>query len=98
MAAIVLRDIHKGFSGVPVLTGVSGSVGQRDRIGLVGRNGEGKTTLLRLMSGEITPDEGDVERARESDLSRHEKPAERAGRGPADHDIHLALRAERKIP
>jgi len=63
MAVVVLRDVHKGFSGVPVLTGVSAAVGQRDRIGFVGRNGEGKTTLLRMMAGLQQPDQGVVDRS-----------------------------------
>lgn len=63
MAVALLREVHKGFAGVPVLVGVSAAVGQRDRIGFVGRNGEGKTTLLRLLAGHVQPDQGVVERA-----------------------------------
>ena len=36
---------------------------QDDRIALLGRNGEGKSTLLRLISGDLTPDSGDIARA-----------------------------------
>ena len=46
-----------------VLDKVSLSVGPRSRIGLVGPNGIGKTTLLRVMAGLETPDDGVVERA-----------------------------------
>jgi ATP-binding cassette subfamily F protein 3 len=63
MAHIVLRDIDKAYAGAPVLTRVSLAVGHRERIGLVGRNGEGKTTLLRIMAGLEDADLGSVERA-----------------------------------
>lgn len=39
---------------------LSFSIGAKDRIGIIGRNGRGKTTLLNLLAGEITPDKGEV--------------------------------------
>jgi len=63
MAHAVLRDISKAYAGVPVLTGVSLAIGHRERVGLVGRNGEGKTTLLRIIAGLETPDTGVVDKA-----------------------------------
>ena len=50
-------EIHKGqvdLSGEPILTDINIVINTNSRIGLVGRNGCGKTTLLRLLCGEIT--------------------------------------------
>ena len=52
----------------PTLVDVTFTVADRDRVGVVGPNGIGKSTLLRLLAGEITPDAGTVER-RPSDLT-----------------------------
>ena len=43
-----------------VLDSVSVALGDGDRVGVVGRNGHGKSTLLRLLAGHITPDSGEV--------------------------------------
>jgi ATPase subunit of ABC transporter with duplicated ATPase domains len=57
----------KGISidrgGQTILDDVSISVGPRSRIGVVGPNGIGKTTLLRVLAGLVEPDRGVVERA-----------------------------------
>jgi ATPase subunit of ABC transporter with duplicated ATPase domains len=42
-------DVAKGFSGVPVIRGFSGVVNRGEKIVLVGRNGQGKTTLLKAL-------------------------------------------------
>ena len=43
-------------------------IGNSDKVGLVGRNGAGKSTILKIIAGHISPDEGDVTRPRESSL------------------------------
>ncbi len=48
------------FGGPPVLDGATLHVERRDRIGLVGRNGEGKSTFLGILAGELAPDGGRV--------------------------------------
>src|SRR4051812_25457926 len=48
----------------PLLSEVSIGVGTEDRIGVVGRNGDGKTTLLRVLAGQQQPDSGRVSRNR----------------------------------
>ncbi|MBB5710305.1 ABC-F family ATP-binding cassette domain-containing protein [Sphingomonas xinjiangensis] len=60
MAAPVLACENLGLNqGVRWLfRGLNMSVGERDRLALIGRNGAGKTTLLKLIAGEIEPDEG----------------------------------------
>ena len=62
MACVVMRNVDKGFGGQVVLRKVSLAIGNRERVGLTGRNGEGKTTLLRLIAGGEAPDEGAIER------------------------------------
>ena len=54
-----VRDL--GFSydgGPPLIDGLTFAVGRRDRIGVIGKNGKGKTTLLELLAGELAPLEG----------------------------------------
>jgi ATP-binding cassette, subfamily F, member 3 len=59
-----LSDIHKSYGAQDVLRGASLQVNPGEHVGLVGRNGAGKTTVFRLVSGEETPDRGEVVRAR----------------------------------
>ena len=57
-------DVHKSYGSQDVLRGASAQINPGEHVGLVGRNGAGKTTIFRLISGEETPDEGEVVRAR----------------------------------
>ena len=53
-------DVSLAFGSRPLLDHVSFQVEERERVCLVGRNGEGKSSLLRLASGDSLPDEGQV--------------------------------------
>ena len=70
-----------------------GIVGARHRVGLVGRNGTGKTTLLRLIAGELEPDGGHIERplSWRVDITRQEAPD-----GPTGL-IETVLSADREL-
>src|SRR5690349_16445673 len=57
-----LKDVAKGFAARTVLSGVTLGVSAGDRVGIVGRNGDGKSTLLRLIAGIEEPDAGAVTR------------------------------------
>ncbi len=59
-----LRNIAYRVDGRLLFEGVTAQVGARRRLGLVGRNGCGKTTLLRLVAGRLEPDGGEIVRAR----------------------------------
>jgi len=59
-----LSDVHKSYSVQDVLRGASLQVNPGEHVGLVGRNGAGKSTIFRLVRGEETADRGDVVRAR----------------------------------
>jgi ATP-binding cassette subfamily F protein uup len=60
MALISAVDLRLAFGGRPLLEGASLQIEHGERVGLVGRNGEGKTTLLRVLSGDLVPDAGAV--------------------------------------
>jgi ATP-binding cassette subfamily F protein 3 len=57
---ISMDNISVRFGGFTLLDGISFMVNPRDRIGLVGKNGAGKTTILRLIAGLQQPSEGKV--------------------------------------
>ncbi|MCY7346435.1 MAG: ABC-F family ATP-binding cassette domain-containing protein [Pyrinomonadaceae bacterium] len=55
-----LSEIQKSYGGNEVLRGVSFQINPNEKVGLVGRNGAGKTTVFRVITGEETADSGDV--------------------------------------
>ena len=69
MSYIRLENISKSFAGTPVLDSVSFRVEEGEKIGLIGRNGTGKSTLFRIMLGDIEPDTGAVERMRRARMA-----------------------------
>ena len=60
MALISLRNITIQYGGPAVLDAVSFSIEPGDRACITGRNGEGKSTLLKLIAGLLTPDSGEI--------------------------------------
>jgi ATP-binding cassette subfamily F protein uup len=60
MAFISMQGISLAFIGVRLLDGVNLTIERGEKVGLVGRNGEGKSTLLRLIEGSVKPDSGVV--------------------------------------
>ena len=55
-----LSDVSLGFGGEPLFDGLSLVIHEGDRVALVGRNGEGKSTLMRVIAGLVEPDAGEV--------------------------------------
>lgn len=58
--AAELSNVHLALRGVPVLEDVSLRIGPHDYIAILGPNGGGKTTLLKLILGLLAPDAGEV--------------------------------------
>ncbi|WP_218665528.1 ATP-binding cassette domain-containing protein [Acinetobacter sp. Colony158] len=60
MAYITLRDVQLAFGGPALLDGANFVLERGERVCLIGRNGEGKSTLLKLIEGSLLPDRGEV--------------------------------------
>ncbi|WP_343596830.1 ATP-binding cassette domain-containing protein [Acinetobacter sp.] len=60
MAYITLRDVQLAFGGPALLDGANFTLDRGERVCLIGRNGEGKSTLLKLIEGSLLPDRGEV--------------------------------------
>lgn len=60
MAYITLRDVQLAFGGPALLDGANLNLERGERVCLIGRNGEGKSTLLKLIEGSLLPDSGEV--------------------------------------
>ncbi|MFP4160482.1 MAG: ATP-binding cassette domain-containing protein [Ectothiorhodospira sp.] len=62
MPSLVLRNVQLSHGHHPLLDGVDLSIEPGERLCLVGRNGAGKSTLMRVITGEVVPDDGQIER------------------------------------
>jgi ATP-binding cassette subfamily F protein uup len=62
MALLTLRNVTLAFGGPPLLDGIELQIERGERLCLVGRNGTGKSTLMKLLNGELQADSGEVVR------------------------------------
>jgi ATP-binding cassette subfamily F protein uup len=60
MALLSLQNLQIAFGGPKLLNGVTLQVEPGERICLIGRNGEGKSTLLKIVDGSLQPDDGTI--------------------------------------
>ncbi|AIF42192.1 ribosomal protection-like ABC-F family protein [Virgibacillus sp. SK37] len=60
MTICSVNKVNKMYGGNSIFENISFEIKEKDRIGLVGRNGSGKSSLFRLLAGEETPDEGQI--------------------------------------
>jgi ABC-2 type transport system ATP-binding protein len=60
MNILEVKNISKSFDGKKVIDGVSFSVGEGKIVGLLGKNGSGKTTILKMINDLLTIDEGEI--------------------------------------
>ena len=79
MTVLAACRLGKYFGERALFTAVSFEVDARDKVGLVGRNGCGKTTLFRLLTGEYAPDEGEVVKSRDAVIGYMEQHVGRGG-------------------
>src|ERR1700734_3916370 len=62
MSLVTLRNAHVAFGERPLLDGAQLTVANGERLGLIGRNGTGKSTLLGVLAGLTPLDDGEVQR------------------------------------
>jgi ATP-binding cassette subfamily F protein uup len=81
MAIVSLLDVSLSFGGAPLLERVNLQIDRGERVCLVGRNGAGKSTLMKVIAGELRPDEGQVFRQDGAGIAmlRQEVPTGLAG-------------------
>jgi ATP-binding cassette subfamily F protein uup len=70
MALISLQNVSLSFGGLPVLDKISMQIEAGERVCLVGRNGEGKSSLMRLIAGEQSQDSGRVIKQQGAKIAR----------------------------
>ena len=105
MALLSLRNVSLSFGGPRLLDQVELQIEPGERLCLLGRNGEGKTTLLRLIRGEIEPDEGEVIRQQglRIALLAQDVPRDRSGTVAdcvaegLEHEEHPARRLDHRV-
>jgi len=70
---MTLNDVDYSVGGPLLLDGVELAIERGERVALIGRNGAGKSTLMRLIDGEIRPDDGEIRREQGVRVTRLEQ-------------------------
>src|SRR3954467_3140351 len=83
MAVLIASDLAKDMAGEPLLRGVSFKLERRERLTIAGRNRAGKTTLLRMLSGETSIDGGELVLSKGVRVALHDQ------RPPRERDVSL---------
>lgn len=69
MIVLSVNDLKKAYIDENILENITFSVSERDKVGIVGDNGSGKTTLFNLITGELSLDSGEINFAKNTNLS-----------------------------
>lgn len=81
MALISLNSVRKSFGGFDVLDEVTFTIGASEKVALVGPNGSGKTTILRMITGQDDPDSGSVQVLPDTSIGFMPQDSELTGSG-----------------
>jgi ATP-binding cassette subfamily F protein 3 len=92
MTLISFNGIGQSWGDFDLFTGLSGAVQPDSKIGLVGANGTGKTTLLKILVGELEPSKGSIERAKSRSVGYLKQEAVLAF-ADTDRELHAEMLA-----
>jgi ATP-binding cassette subfamily F protein uup len=95
MPLLQLRQITLRYSSAPLLDEVDFQVDAGERICLLGRNGAGKTSLMRIITGEETPNEGELIQSSANVMTRLSQEIPEGIAGSVRDVIHAGLRPDR---
>ncbi|EDL57864.1 ATP-binding cassette domain-containing protein [Gimesia maris] len=70
MSLLSMNQVSFTWSGHPLLDEISLEIYEGERIGLLGRNGAGKSTLMKMIAGELDPDDGQIKRDKDVRIAR----------------------------
>jgi len=93
MSIVRLEGVHREVGDFVILDHVNAAVAAGDRIGLVGPNGAGKPTLLRLIAGLDEPDQGEIHRKRGMTIAMLRQEANVDSAFTSAPSLRLAVRA-----
>ena len=96
---LIINNLHASIGSVVALRGLSLTVAGGTMVGLVGRNGAGKTSLLRAVMGHLPPSQGTLQFAGQdlAALPRHARAALGIGYMPEDRGLVPELTVEENI-
>jgi ABC-type sugar transport system ATPase subunit len=86
---IQIDGLTRAFHGVPAVSGVSFTVGAGEIHGLCGHNGAGKSTVVKMLTGQLTPDSGRIVIGDEPVELRSRQAAQRAGVALVDQELSV---------
>jgi ATP-binding cassette subfamily F protein uup len=69
MAVLHINNLELTQGGVRLLNKANFTIEPKERVALIGRNGEGKSTLLKIIAGQVTPDGGQIDREGQLDIA-----------------------------
>jgi ABC-type sugar transport system ATPase subunit len=87
--AVRVEGLARAFNGVPAVRDVSFAVGTNEIHGLVGHNGAGKSTVVKMLSGQLAPDSGRIVIAGDSVELRSRRDAQRRGVALVDQELSV---------
>lgn len=70
MSLLSLNQVSFSWGGTPLLDEIKLEIHSGERIGLLGRNGAGKSTLMKILAGELDPDDGQLKREKDVRVTR----------------------------
>ena len=92
MAIVTLQDTHKAFGPEVVLDHLDLQLHAGEKVGMVGANGSGKTTILKLITGQITPDMGRVIRQKSLRIGFLPQEASFSGERTLLEEMHAGIK------